>query len=277
MSKTKKWFDEATYIPSEDGDTLTLDLESVAESELPTVSIVTVVKDRNEFIGLMLYNWNHIKYPRSKLEWIIVDDSKDQYLKKFLPQSSAEYGRVTYVHFDQPFVSLAAKRNYAVTLATGEYISNYDSDDYYPAESLLAKIRVLQKYNKDYVFSWPIGVYNIHTGESFAYGSSYVLNRIPEASLTYKKSYWQDNQFGEPESALESESTNFIRNRTKNGILITFMFNTVTISHKTNAMPQLRSDQANDKNVWCQKMPNIAEALSPELLYVLNNIKDFQS
>lgn len=279
--QSKKWFDEAKYIPSEDGQSLTIDLgddgNGISVNSLPTVSIVTVVRDRDEFIGLMLYNWNHIRYPRNKLEWVIVDDSKTPRLKRFLPESSPEMGRIVYAYFDTPFTSLATKRNHAAEIASGEYIAHYDSDDYYPGDSLMTKIGVLLHYKKDYVFSWPIGVYNIHSGESFAYGSSYVLNRIPEASLAYKKSYWQFNNFDDPENALESESTNFIRDHTKNGILVTFMFNTVTLAHATNAMPQLRSDQANDTNVWCQKAPNIAEALSPELLYVLDTIKEFQS
>lgn len=280
-NQTRKWFDEVKYLPSEDNDLVSIDFGDsdpnalIPTKDLPTVSVVTVVKDREHFIGLMLYNWNHIRYPRDKLEWVIVDDSKTSRLKRFLPQSSLEMGKITYAYFDTPFDSLATKRNYAVEIASGEYIAHYDSDDYYPGDGLLTKIRTLLHYKKDYVFSWPIGVYNIHTKESFAYGTSYVLKRIPEASLAYIKSYWRDNKFADPESSLESESTNFIRDHTKNGIVLAFMFNVVTIAHDTNTMPQLRSDQANDKNVWCIKAPNIAEALSPELLYVLENIADF--
>ena len=39
---------------------------------LPNVSIVTITKDRGMFAGLMLYNWINIKYPREKLEWVIL-------------------------------------------------------------------------------------------------------------------------------------------------------------------------------------------------------------
>jgi Glycosyl transferase family 2 len=276
----KKWFDEAEYETTDEHMSLALD--PLVVDALPTVSIITVVRDRPEFVGLMLYNWNHIHYPRNKLEWVIIDDSKDRKLERYLPlknqtKTDSDGSKIVYKYFDVPFDSLAAKRNYGASVASGVILAHYDSDDYYPGDSLMAKVRILLKYPaKDFVFSWPIGVYNIYNGKSYVYGSNYVLMRIPEASLAYKKTYWEFNHFDTPDNALESESTSFIRDHTRNGIKVQFMFNVVVLAHSTNLMPQLRQDQATDGNIWCHEMVSIAQTLSPELLYVIENIKEFQ-
>ena len=41
--------------------------------ELPSVSILTPVYDRNKFLNLMILNMELINYPKDKLEWVILD------------------------------------------------------------------------------------------------------------------------------------------------------------------------------------------------------------
>ena len=72
-------------------------LPELSEEELremlPTVSIVTITKDRGQFAALMLYNWVHITYPRDKLEWVILDDSQ-----------GSEYNLADYIPQDDPYI-----------------------------------------------------------------------------------------------------------------------------------------------------------------------------
>ena len=49
-------------------------------SDLPTVSIITILHDWNEFYKLIDYHWNNLDYPKNKLEWIIIDDSKENHI-----------------------------------------------------------------------------------------------------------------------------------------------------------------------------------------------------
>ena len=92
-------------------------LPEIPEKELreilPSVSIVTITKDRGAFAGLMLYNWMNIKYPRDKLEWVILDDSEDRSvydLADYIPQDDPH---IKYVHLDK-WYPVAEKRNKAV-------------------------------------------------------------------------------------------------------------------------------------------------------------------
>ena len=44
--------------------------------ELPNISLVTILHENKEYYPLLQHNWDNIDYPKDKLEWIIVDDSK---------------------------------------------------------------------------------------------------------------------------------------------------------------------------------------------------------
>lgn len=59
-----------------ENDTVKLKLNPITDEELPLVSVVTITKDRPEFVNLMIRNYEQIDYPKDKITWIIVDDSK---------------------------------------------------------------------------------------------------------------------------------------------------------------------------------------------------------
>ena len=57
-------------------------------SVLPGVSIVTIVHDWSEFFVLFQYHWDTLDYPKEKLEWIIIDDTKE-YHSHLLPEDDS--------------------------------------------------------------------------------------------------------------------------------------------------------------------------------------------
>lgn len=279
MTSLKKWYDEAKYIVDE--ESTTLDVEDVMQVELPSVTVVTIVRDPR-FIGLMLYNWNHTIYPPEKLEWLVLEprsvvkQHSNRSVKRFLPQTeNIRHIPIDDTELGQTRITNAQLRNHACELATHENIAFYDPDEYYPEKSLLAKMRVLLKYPaKDYVFSCPIGVYNLATRDAWVYGTNYVLSRIHEPTLAFRKVYWETHRFGEPGTSIESESTQFIRDGVKKGITVAFMFNSITISHNNNVMPQLRENVANDSSVWYRKADELKALMPEELVYVLETIRE---
>ena len=58
------------------GSQIKLLLSPITDEDLPTVSIVTPMYNRYNFIKLMIRNYQEIDYPRHLLEWIIIDDSQ---------------------------------------------------------------------------------------------------------------------------------------------------------------------------------------------------------
>src|SRR3972149_8497239 len=78
-------------IKKELNGSFTLDLPKLSEDDinnLPTVSVVTITKDRSVFVSSMLFIWHKFIYPPEKLEWIILDDSQDpnENLESYLPE-----------------------------------------------------------------------------------------------------------------------------------------------------------------------------------------------
>ena len=47
-------------------------------TNLPTISIITVTKDRRKYMPIAINNFLSFIYDRQKIEWIILDDSENK-------------------------------------------------------------------------------------------------------------------------------------------------------------------------------------------------------
>lgn len=246
---------------------LTLDLPKIDENKLaeslPTVSVITLTRNRGEFAGVMLYNWINIVYPRDKLEWIILDDSDKDYkynLQDYIPIDK----HINYVKLDK-HLTIGEKRNLAISMAKNELIAHMDDDDYYFPDSILAKVRVLLHYNVQGVFSLSLGLYDLETDMSVIYSPKRVSNAIPEASMLYRKSYWNGSKFG---IGMYGESVKFIGKNFSKWIDIPFWFNIISITHGKNITKDSRRFQTN------QRSPGDFNNVFPEdFKTILQNLK----
>ena len=273
--KHKGYFREAQIVTHNNGS-LNLVLPEIPEEELsallPPVSIVTITKDRAMFAGLMIYNWMNIKYPRDKLEWVILDDSEDR----------SEYDLADYIPQDDPNIKfhkldkwypIADKRNKAVQLASHEYIVHMDDDDYYFPDHVLVKIRLMFHYNCSGVLSMPIGVYDLMER------SSYILetfknihtNDIAEAAVAYKKDYWRNHKWISNNPKGTGEGRGFIGNRFDKWVNVNFMFNMVSITHSRNITGNVR--RFINENLSTIKTGNFEDVFPPGFNQNLDNIR----
>ena len=217
----------------------------IPKEKVPKVSVVTITKDRSHLVRIMLYNWSQIKYPEDKLEWIIVDDSKEDTLRMYLPLMDDE--RIRYYH-TEPFKGLAEKRNYACSLCSGEYIAMMDDDDYYFPDHIMAKVRLLYHSDKVGVHSMPIAVYNILDDTSYIYEwckPNKQTNSISEGSLLLKRDYWKTHPFQSNKPNQVSEGMSIIGRNHHKFFNLHFLFNGITITHSKNITGTTRKvDQA---------------------------------
>lgn len=253
MVKTKKMSDlqkkcrfhhgcyvEAEVVTHENGS-MDLVLPEIPEEQLqemlPNVSIVTITKDRAMFAGIMLYNWINIKYPREKLEWVILDDSEDR----------TTYDLADYIPQDDPYIKyhkldrwypVAEKRNKAVELANYDYIVHMDDDDFYFPDHVLVKIRLMFHYKVYGVHSIPIGVYDMMERSSYIFdprsNNNLDHNDIAEATLAYTREYWRRNKFYSESKLGIGEGRSFIGKNFKKWCKVHFMFNMISITHSKN-------------------------------------------
>ena len=182
------------------------------EDDLPSVSIITVTKDRRPFLPLAKYCFLSQAYPESKLEWVIVDDGRDQ-----IKDLVSDLPNVTYVLCDEREEgwTIGAKRNLGVERAKHDVLVMMDDDDVYPNNSVLTRVAMMLAGPKKHecVFSTTIPCYDIHETKSFMNVPPSILgmaDRVSEATLAFTRDFWKNRQFPDQQIA---EAGAFIRSR----------------------------------------------------------------
>jgi len=116
-----------------------------------------------------------------------------------------------------------------------------DDDDYYPPESLLARIKILMKYESEgieCVGSTLIGTYNIMTNVSSMSTDGPIS--LSEASMAYTKKFWEKRGFDD--LCVRGEHKYFTENRFQQIMDIPYSFVLIAINHRTNMTNELRGD-----------------------------------
>ena len=118
-----------------------LNRKPVKDSELPTVSVVTLTHNRKKFFRLAIFNFNQIDYPRDKLEWIIYDTSnKENQVEDLLPTEDKRNKYNMKYFKSECLESIGESRNFAMKHCSNDIIVLFDDDDYYPAESVKNRV-----------------------------------------------------------------------------------------------------------------------------------------
>ena len=118
-----------------------------------------------------------------------------------------------------------------------------DDDDYYPPESLLARIKILLRYESqgiECVGSTLIGTYNIINNTSSMSTDSPIS--LSEASMAYTKNFWEKRGFDD--LCIRGEHKYFTENRFEQIMDIPYSFILIAINHKNNMTNELRGDDS---------------------------------
>jgi len=107
---------------------------------MPMVSICTPTFNRRPFIPIMFECFRNQDYPKSRMEWIIVDDGTDK-IKDLI--ESSDITQIRYFEVNEK-MSLGAKRNYMHEHAKGDIIVYMDDDDYYPPDRVSHAVERLE-------------------------------------------------------------------------------------------------------------------------------------
>ena len=213
-----------------------LKLPQISNNELPKVSIITPTHNRREMFSLANRNFEEFNYPKDKLEWIIVDDSSDEnpiddmvnkdrriHLLQLRDPNSKEVTKLT----------ISQKRNIGASKATGEIIIHMDDDDYYPPESIIARVKVLLKYKEAgirCVGCTQIGTYDLMENKSSMSSDGPIS--FSEATMAYFKDFWQEQPFQNDQ--LRAEHKGFMENRLDCCMDIPYAFVIIAITHENN-------------------------------------------
>ena len=178
------------------------------EEDLPPISVITLTRDRRVFFPLAKYCMVAQTYPEDKIEWVIVDDGKDQ-IKNLV----TDLPNVTYILLDEP-LTIGAKRNLAISKAKHDILVMLDDDDVYPNNSLISRVaHMLAEPKKECLFSTVIPCYEIHETKSYMNVPPMTLpmsQRVSEATLCFTRKFWETRGFPDQQIA---EADAFIRGR----------------------------------------------------------------
>lgn len=211
-------------------------MENIPASDLPSVTIVTVTRNRKKFFPIALDNWHRIYYPHDKLTWLVVDDSDTiemgpvRALKEEKDERIKYYYHAPQVKDDGEIVpaSIGAKRNLAMELVDTDLVVLMDDDDFMYNDSILARVCTLVFYKKQCVYSDKMGVYDVKQK------SSYVLEGykdVPECSMMFTKNWWSNGKFLD---TFNGEGMGVVLGRESDCIKIPFFFNCIMLNHDLN-------------------------------------------
>ena len=189
-------------------------------------SIIIPTYNRKKFEKLIEYNILCQVYPNI-IEIVIADDGEDM-LELNVPY------QINYIKC--PRMTIGQKRNLLASKAKGYYIAHMDTDDVYLPTYIDHSISILETQKKDAVGTSDM-VFIYADGKTGAMRNP-LLSMANEATLVYKKSFWNEKQFGETQS---SEAIPFLQGRhwqTGHSEIKKVM---ICICHSTNTV---------DKNVW---------------------------
>ena len=252
-----------------------LKLPPIPEEDLPYVSIVTPTFERRDIFSIALWNFQGFYYPKEKLEWIIVDDSINEMkmIEDMLPRDD----RIKYYHFDvEKPMTIAKKRNLGAERASHDIIVHMDDDDFYPGESILARVKCLLKYKDDgvqCVGCSKIGVYDIiHNASSLSTDGELSLS---EASMAYFKGFWEKRHFNDIEE--KGEYRTFIYDRYDQILDIPYSFVIIALSHRTNFTEKKREvteNQLQDAQ-YAGKSINFLETWNQDIQAFMSDLRNY--
>ena len=258
---------EASF--STDNNEITLKAPPLPDNKFPTVSVLTITKNRADIFDLAIFNWKNFKYPENKIEWVIIDDSDNEKLGNLLPDDE----RIKYFYTPTSpcaltFSDIAEKRNFGIDKCQNSVISIMDDDDYHYPDSILGKIRIMDKYKKDCVITNKIAVYNLILNKSQIMEAKSIKDSrkmVPEAFLTFKKSFWASQKFAINDEN-NGEGYAMIEGRFKKLIRIPYFFNGIAITHKENVT-------GNSRNVG-DGLGNFYDLLDEEVKKILDDWRE---
>ena len=195
---------------------------------VPFVSVCTPTFNRRPFIQTMFECFKNQTYPKSRIEWIIVDDGTDK-IQDLI--SASNIPQIKYFSLDMK-LSLGAKRNYMHEKAKGSIIVYFDDDDYYPPERIEHAVeRLTQSPKALCAGSSELYIYFKHIQQMYQCGP-YGPNHATAGTFAFKRELLEKTQY-ESHAALAEEKA-FLKDYTIPFVQLDPMKTILVFSHEQN-------------------------------------------
>jgi glycosyltransferase involved in cell wall biosynthesis len=205
-----------------------------AKSKTPFVSICTPTFNRRPFIPTMFECFRNQNYPKSQIEWIIVDDGTDK-IEDLVKTSGIE--QIKYFALDTK-LTLGAKRNLMHEKTRGSIIVYMDDDDYYPPDRISHAVETLQRNPRALCAgSSEIYVYFKHVQKMMQFGP-YGPNHATAGTFAFRRELLSQTKYDE--SATFAEEKVFLKNYTVPFVQLDPLKSILVFSHNHNTFDKRR-------------------------------------
>ena len=210
-------------------------------AEYPPISVITLLHNRRKFVDLCFHNLLITDYPKDKIEWVVIEDSdivEEQGADKILKFAhTCSPLNVSYIPLEKKNVPIGAMRNRAIKKAQHDIILFMDDDDHYPPSSFTRRVAWLlnHPWKPSAVVCTTIACYDLVHGTSAVNTPPWSLplrQRISEATLTFRKSWWEGHRFPKVSMA---EGEGFLEGRESEVLELQPQQIIVAMSHGKNA------------------------------------------
>ena len=243
-NKKKKKKPKSTKGTSDSCENITLQVKEPGyNKKYPFVSVCTPTFNRRPFFTGLIKCFNNQKYPKDRMEWIIVDDGTDKIkdLVEDIPQ-------VRYFEYDEK-MTLGKKRNLMHSKCRGEIIVYMDDDDYYPSERVSHSVEMLQAHpHAMCAGSSEIYLYFKHISKLYQFGP-YGPNHATAGTFAFRKKLLDSTHY-EDQAALAEEKA-FLKNYTIPFVQLEPKKVILVISHEHNTFDK-RKLLDNQSTQYCK-------------------------
>jgi len=218
----------------------------------PLVSVCTPTFNRRPFIPIMFDCFRNQTYPKSRIEWIIVDDGTNK-IQDLI--DSANIPQIKYYPLPEK-LSLGEKRNYMHTKATGSIIVYMDDDDYYPPERVEHAVDTLTQ-NKDALCagSSEIYIYFKHIHQMYQCGP-YSPTHATAGTFAFRSELLKQTRYEDHASIAEEKA--FLKNYTIPFVQLDPMKTILVFSHNHNTFDK-RKLLENPHPQFCKPSPKTVD------------------
>jgi len=175
--------------------------------DCPPITIITPTYNRKKLFEIAFHNLLSTDYPRNKIEWIVIEDNeKTPHMvgeKVMAFQVQVPDIKIKYMPIEGR-MTIGEKRNCAIREATNDIILFMDDDDHYPPTSFRRRVAWLTKGVKRgettqrIACCTTLALYDLQKGTSAVNVPPFDIafaQRISEATLTFRKSAWEERPF----------------------------------------------------------------------------------
>jgi glycosyltransferase involved in cell wall biosynthesis len=163
------------------------------------VSIVTVTKDRRSFVPHLRQSIEALEYDQSLIEWVVVDDGRQPIFDLV-----RDFKNLRYMYSDR-HLRLGRKRNLANSLVTGEFVFNFDDDNYaFPSRIRTAIDFFAENPDIPIVGSSEMFVLDTHLRKVYTTGP-FARNHATLGTWAFRASLLKETQFSDEDAAQEEQ------------------------------------------------------------------------